>query len=91
MVFSLPSAAVVRAILDIGTLIFDDCAQIYLKLLNLVQFFTVDPNVKADAICVAGHQFSLFCTNVYAKGFRGVIQAIHRRGYFLLFSCHQCH
>ena len=33
-VFSLPSAAVVRAILDIGTLIFDDFTQIYWKLLT---------------------------------------------------------
>ena len=38
MVFSLPGAAVVRAILDIGTLIFDDCAQIYLKLLTSSNF-----------------------------------------------------
>ena len=51
MVFSLPSAAVVRAILDFGTLIFDDCARPdILETVNLVQFFTVNPDVKVPFV-----------------------------------------
>jgi len=83
IVFSLASAALVCAILDIasglGTLICDDCVQI-LEAVNLVQYFAVDSDVDVDAICVVSHQFGLLYTNFHARGCRGHTQAIHQGG-----------
>ena len=47
--------------LRVGTLTYDDCAQI-LRTVNFVQFFHIVPDVNADAIFV-GHLFGLLCAN----------------------------
>ena len=61
------------------TLICDDCAQI-LDTVNLVKFFTVDPDVNVVAIWVVVYQFCLLCSNFHAKGCGDLIQKTHLRG-----------
>ena len=63
-----------------GTLVCDDCAQI-LKTVNLVQFSSIQP-----VLLVVSLVFSALISMSKAED-RGLTQAIHRRGQYLLFSC----